>query len=250
MRVSPVADMFAVLCAGLLAVLASACGAIPLALRRARDRSWIGRGGAIAAGVMLAVSGGLALEGRGSRVSLAIGAAAGMLFVQVVRRMFARLGDFGVAGLTGTDGHTAILIVAVLTMHSAAEAIGLASSFAGSTTFGLTIALALAVHKFPEGLAVSLALAPRGVRLRVAAGFSALAAAPLPVLAVPAFLFVEAFRGILPAALGFAAGAMILVVLTEMLPEAVRHAPPRSVFMHGTGAFAATVVFQAVVAAV
>jgi zinc transporter ZupT len=200
---------------------------------------------------MLAVSGGLALEGGGRSVGLlAIGAAAGMLFVQVLRRVFARLGDLDAAGPERTGGRPAVLIVVVLTVHSAAEAIGLASSFAGSSTFGLTIALALAIHKMPEGLAVSLALVPRGVPLRTAACFSALAAAPLPVLAAPAFLFVEAFRGILPAALGFAAGAMVLVVVGEMLPEAVRRAPPRSVFVHGAAAFVATVAFQAAVAAV
>jgi hypothetical protein len=41
---------------------------------------------------------------------------------------------------------------------------------------------------------------------------------------------------------------MILVVVTEMLPEAARRAPARAVLVHGTIAFAATVLFQAVVA--
>ncbi len=110
---------------------------------------------------------------------------------------------------------------------------------------GWTIGLALAIHKIPEGFAVSLALAPRGVRVRVAAGFAALAALPLPLLAVPAYLFVDSFRGILPVALGFAAGAMMLVVVGEIVPEALRQAPRRSVATYGALAFAATAVLQA-----
>jgi ZIP family zinc transporter len=246
-----VADVVPVLGAAALAVPACACGALPLALRRTFDRSWVGLGGASAGGVMLAVSGGLALEGaeRGAG-ALVAGVCAGLLFVQALRLTLARLGGVGMESLAGAGGRAAILIVAVLTAHSAAEGVGLASSFAGSAAFGWTIALALAVHKIPEGLAISLVLVPRGVRLRAAAGFSALAALPLPVLAVPAFLFVDAFRGILPAALGFAAGAMVLVVLTEMLPEAVRNVAPRSAFVSGAAAFLATVVLQVLVAVV
>ncbi len=137
-----------------------------------------------------------------------------------------------------------MLIVAVLTIHSAAEAVGLASAFAGSRAFGWTVGLALAIHKMPEGFAVSVALVPRGVSVRAAAGFAALAALPLPLVAVPAFLFVDSFRGILPVALGFAAGAMILVVVSEMLPEALRQSRPRSVAVYCAAAFIATALFQ------
>ncbi len=246
-----VADSLAVLGAASLAVLASACGVAPLALRRTVRRGWVGLGTAVAAGVMLAVAGGLAVEGSQRSLGLvAVGGLAGLLFVHALRRALARVGDFEAAGLAGADGHRAALIVAVLTLHSAAEAVGLGSSFAGSGAFGLTVAVALAVHKLPEGFAVGVALVPRGVGLRAATGLAAIAAVPLPLLAVPGFLFVHAFRGVLPAALGFAAGAMLAVVVGEMLPEAVRRAPARRVFAYGASALLAAVAFQAAVAVV
>jgi ZIP family zinc transporter len=245
-----VTDALAVLGAASLAVAASACGVLPVALRRTFDRAWIGLGSGVAGGVMLAVSAGLLVAGASRDAGLAAaGTAAGLAFVGVLRRVSRGAGEVEVAGLAGVGGRRALLIVTVLTLHSAAEGIGLGSSFAGSAVFGVTIALALAVHKLPEGLAVGLVLVPQGVRPRAAAGFAALAAAPLLVLAVPGFLFVDAFEGLLPAALGFAAGAMALVVLAELVPEAVRHAPPRRVLVYGGFALTATIVFESAMAA-
>ncbi len=43
---------------------------------------------------------------------------------------------------------------------------------------------------------------------------------PQPLLAVPSFLFVASFRSLLPYGIGFAAGAMVFMVLVELLPDA------------------------------
>jgi zinc transporter ZupT len=67
---------------------------------------------------------------------------------------------------------------------------------------------------------------------------------PQPLLAVPAYLFVEAFTSILPAALGFAAGAMVWMVATELIPEATGRLPRLRVLEAGGIAFAAMFVFQ------
>ena len=68
------------------------------------------------------------------------------------------------------------------------------------------------MQNVPEGLAISLVLVPRGATVRAAAGWSVFSSLPQPLLAVPAFLFVERFSAVLPAALGFAAGAMVWMV--------------------------------------
>ena len=138
----------------------------------------------------------------------------------------------------------ALLIVAVMTVHSIAEGVGVGAAFGGSETLGILIAVAIAVHNIPEGLAISLVLVPRGTSVRTAAGWSIFSSLPQPLLAVPAFLFVDAFEGLLPVALGFAAGAMIWMVLRELLPEALSQASRRAVAGTALVAFVAMLAFQ------
>ena len=57
-----------------------------------------------------------------------------------------------------------------MTVHSAAEGIGVGAAFGDTGTFGLLIAAAIAVQNSPEGLAISLVLVPRGARVLSAAG--------------------------------------------------------------------------------
>ncbi len=242
-------DQWAVVVAASLAVPAGACGALPLAFRRRVSPAALGSGTAMAAGVMLAVAGGLVLESPNRTGLMVAGGAAGMLFVQVLRWGLARHGDLDVTALAAPDGHRAFLIVAVLTAHSAADAVGLASAFAGSPTLGWAIGLALAVHKLPVGFAISVVLVPRGVSVRGAACFAAIAALPVPLLALPAFFVFDAFSALLPVALGFAAGALIYVVLSEMLPEAQRSRPRRSVVFCCSAAFTAVALVEIAAAA-
>ena len=61
--------------------------------------------------------------------------------------------------LRGEDARRALLIVGVMTLHSAAEGIGVGAAFADGSTLGLLITIAIAVHNIPEGLAISLVLA-------------------------------------------------------------------------------------------
>ena len=79
---------------------------------------------------------------------------------------------------------------------------------------------------------------------QAAAGWSIFSSLPQPLLAVPAFLFVDTFESILPAALGFAAGAMVWMVLGELLPEALETTPPRIVAFVGGTAFGLMLGFQ------
>ncbi len=122
--------------------------------------------------------------------------------------------------------------------------IGVGSAFGDGDELGILIAVAIAIHNIPEGLAISLVLVPRGVGVARAAAWSVFSSLPQPLMAVPAFLFVEEFRSVLPAGLGFAAGAMIWMVVRELLPEALEQAPVRAVVPVCLAALAAMAAFQ------
>ena len=130
-----------------------------------------------------------------------------------------------------------------MTVHSFAEGVGIGVAFGVEETFGLLIGVAIAVHNIPEGLAISLVLVPRGASPRAAAAWSVFSSLPQPVMAVPAFLFVEAFAEFLPIGLGFAAGAMLWLVVADLLPEALRTTRPQTVAFTVAGSAVAMLVF-------
>lgn len=241
-------DVVTVFLAALLTALATGLGALPLLSGRVSGRKALGVANAAASGVMLGASVSLVLEGADRSVwRAAAGALAGVVFIVVVSRfLHAPHRELALGSLRGEDAVKALLIVAVMTAHSVAEGVGVGAAFGGGETLGILIAVAIAVHNIPEGLAISLVLVPRGTSVPVAAGWSIFSSLPQPLLAVPAFLFVDAFEGILPAALGFAAGAMIWMVARELLPEALEQAPRRVVAVTSVASFAAMLAFQAI----
>jgi zinc transporter ZupT len=131
-----------------------------------------------------------------------------------------------------------------MTAHSATEGVGVGVSYGDSQKLGLLITLAIAIHNIPEGLAISLVLVPRGATVRSAAGWSVFSSLPQPLIAPLAYLFVEQFKPFLPFGLGFAAGAMIWMVFSELLPEAVHDAPGRALALGGGLSFLAMLGIQ------
>jgi len=239
-------DVLTVFVAALLTALATGLGALPLLFTRDAGRGALGLANAVASGVMAGASVSLVLKGADLSVSrTALGVIAGVVFILAVSRLLhAPHHPHEFSSLRGDDAVKALLIVAVMTVHSVAEGVGVGAAFGGGQTLGLLIAVAIAVHNIPEGLAISLVLVPRGVSVRSSAGWSIFSSLPQPLLAVPAFLFVEAFQGILPAALGFAAGAMVWMVARELLPEALGQASTRGVVATAVASFAVMLTFQ------
>jgi ZIP family zinc transporter len=237
-----------VFASALATALATGLGALPFAVARERVGGWLGPANAIASGVMLGASAGLLLEGSGrSAFRTGVGVAGGAAFVALAFRVVGDDAARTVGSLRGVDARKAILIVVVMTVHSTAEGVGVGSSFGDGKAFGLLIAGAIALHNIPEGLAISLVLVPRGTRVRTAAWWSVFSSLPQPLMAVPAFLFVETARGALPVGLGFAAGAMIWMVCFELVPDALSQASRRSVLAITAVSFAAMLAVQTLV---
>ena len=208
--------------------LATGLGALPFAFARFQGERLLGVSNALAAGVMLGASASLIVEGTSrSFPRVALGVLCGAAFVYGMQRLLNRVGTPDVGQLSGGDARKAVLIIAVMTAHSAAEGVGVGAAFGGGDALGLAITIAIAIHNIPEGVTISLVMVPRGATVRSAALWSIFTSLPQPLLAVPAYLFVEQFTAILPVGLGFAAGAMVWMVWRELLPEAIKQIPSR-----------------------
>ena len=217
--------------AALATALATGLGAIPLAFARRSTRAWIEGGNVGAAVLMLLASGLLLYEGVIESLGrTCAGVAAGFVAIVLSSRWLRARDDWHFEALRGPQARSALIIVGVMTVHSFAEGLGVGVSFGGSKSVGLATAAAIAVHNIPEGLAISLVLVPQGVTVGRAALWSIFSSAPQPLLAVPAFLFVEGFGAALPVGLGFAGGAMVWMVLTEVTPGFLRGRRKRLAF--------------------
>mmetsp|Transcript_37883 Transcript_37883/g.67899 ORF Transcript_37883/g.67899 Transcript_37883/m.67899 type:complete len:710 (-) Transcript_37883:69-2198(-) len=208
----------------------------------------------VASGMMLAASAGMLQEahehcGRGDW-QLFAGLMAGGLFIKVSQRM---LGDDeepieALHGALVEKRHLrkAMLIFTVMFCHSAAEgiAVGVAFDRQLDAQFGLYISLLLAVHNMPEGMAVALVLVPRGVSSSLATVIATLTSVPQPLLAIAAFLFVDAFQCLLPVGLSFAAGAMVYVSLHELLLEAAEQLGRVRTLLVTSASFAMMILVQ------
>ena len=235
---------------GLITALATGLGALPFVFVRSVSGRTIGTLNALAAGLMLGASFGLLTESThyGGWQTF-VGANVGILFILVTNR-FLKDHHFQAGRSEGMSEagrerlRRMILIVTVMTVHSFAEGVAIGTSFGGGMTLALFITVAIAVHNIPEGVAISAVLRSAGVGIGRCAGWSVVSSLPQPLMAVPAFLFVEAFRPALPYGIGFAAGAMVFMVLLEVLPEAYGRGSARRIGATASTSLIAMILFQ------
>ncbi len=124
-----------------------------------------------------------------------------------------------------------VLLVSAITLHNIPEGLAIGVAFGGiacgldSVTAGAAVALAIGIgiQNWPEGLAVAMPLRREGLsrsRAFLCGQFSGMVE---PIAGVAGAAFVLAARPVLPYALAFAAGAMIFVVVEELIPESQRN---------------------------
>ena len=126
-----------------------------------------------------------------------------------------------------TSWNRAVLLVLAITLHNIPEGLAVGVGFGGvvegvpSTSIAAAVALAvgIGIQNFPEGLAVAMPLRAEGLSVRKAFWYGQLSGLVEPIAAVAGAALVSVAVPILPYALSFAAGAMIYVVVEELIPE-------------------------------
>ncbi|TYP91964.1 Zinc transporter ZupT [Fodinibius salinus] len=233
----------------LITAIATGLGALPFFFIKNLTRSWLGISNAIASGLMLAASFGLIYEGLNHDLWFTFwGILIGLGFIVLSQKVLDQYdGDFSIKNINKADSAKMLLIVGIMTLHSFTEGVSVGVSFSGGIDLGLFITTAIAVHNIPEGLAISLVLIPRGTSVARAGWWSIFSSLPQPLMAVPAFLFVEIFRTYLPMGLGFAGGAMIWMVFAELIPDAIEETNTSTVATTTTIAITLMIVFQTLI---
>ncbi len=241
-------SLWFVVAAAMLTAIMTGVGALPFLFVKHLGKHTMGWSNAAAAGLMLAASHSLIAEGVTLNITLTfVGVLLGLGAILLSNRLLSREGEVEVADLSGANATKALMILGIMTAHSFAEGIGVGVAFAGSEGLATFITTAIAFHNVPEGLAIALILVPRGTPVWKAGIWAIFTSLPQPLMAVPAYLFVDAFRPLLPVGLGLAAGAMIWMVFSELFPEALEKVRSSSAASAVTLAFAAMMAFQMLV---
>jgi ZIP family zinc transporter len=133
----------------------------------------------------------------------------------------------------------ATLLLSALTIHNLPEGLAVGVAFAvGGTEVGMPLAIAIAIQNVPEGFAAAAPLLPAGSSPRAAAGVAALTGIVEPPAALLAYATFEVVGAVLAGALAFAAGAMLYVVVDELVPESHGHGHERAASLALLGGFA------------
>ncbi|MBZ9778956.1 ZIP family metal transporter [Psychroflexus sp. CAK8W] len=234
-----------VLLYALITAITTGFGAIPFFFVKKMPKKWLGWGGAVASGIMLAASFRLVNEGIGYNLyRTIIGVLVGLVFILLSQKWLSKHDDLHVGKLKGANAKKALMIIGVMTIHSFAEGVGIGVSFGGDEGFGVFMSAAIAIHNIPEGLAISLVLIPKGMSTWKAGVWSIVSSLPQPLLAIPAFLFVSAFKPFLPVGLGLAAGAMVWMVFSDLIPDALENSKKQHVATIVTVSIAMMMLFQ------
>jgi zinc transporter, ZIP family len=198
-----------------------------LALRRPSDRV-LGALLGFTAGVMLAATAfsllvpALDRGGVGEVVSgLLLGAALMMVLDIIVPHAHARFAEGGRLPVEQRQARErGLLLLSALTIHNVPEGMAVGVAFAaGGPELGAPLALAIGIQNVPEGFAAAVPLVSAGTSRRGAAGIAALTGTVEPPAAALSLAALDVADPLLAGGLAFAAGAMLYVVVDELIPE-------------------------------
>ena len=161
-------------------------------------------------------------------VPAAAGFLLGIVFLLILDSLIPHLhlGSEKPEGVKSKLKKTTMMVLAV-TLHNIPEGMAVGVTFAGALlgnagitmTGAIALAIGIAIQDFPEGAIVSMPLKSEGMSKSRAFLYGALSGIVEPIAAIITILLINVLTPILPYLLAFAAGAMIYVVVEELIPE-------------------------------
>lgn len=158
----------------------------------------------------------------------AIGFTLGALFIFGLDKVLPHLHiNFKESEGIKTPWHRTTLLALAITLHNIPEGLAVGVLFGGvaagipeaSISGAVILAIGIGIQNFPEGIAIAVPLRRQGASRFKSFWYGQMSAIVEPIFAVLGALAVTFFTPILPYALAFAAGAMIFVVVEEVIPE-------------------------------
>ncbi len=226
--------------ASLLAGLATSLGALPIFFKRKFSKNYLDCSLGFAAGVMLAATsfslilpaieaGGGGIKGASITV---LGMLIGGIFLDLLDKFFPSTNLLTNSKLNGNgNGHNQLaidsdnlkkvwLFAIAITLHNFPEGLAVGVGFGdGNISNGLSLAIAIGLQNIPEGLAVALPFLKEGFKPLRAFLIAMATGLVEPLGGLFGVGLVSFARPLLPLGLSFAAGAMLFVIASEIIPE-------------------------------
>lgn len=215
-----------------------ACGAATIFLMRTVSRQLMDGMLGMASGVMIAacfwslLAPAIAMSGGGVMPAV-VGFLAGGAVFFIVDRILPHLhleANIKEAEGIKTSWHRSVLLVMAITLHHIPEGLAVGVAFgaigtgmnATSLNSAIALMIGIGLQNFPEGMAVALPLRREGFSRRKAFFYGQASGLVEPIAGVIGAALVVVVHPLLPYAMAFAAGAMIFVVVEELIPESQR----------------------------
>lgn len=212
-----------------LAALAAVAGVLPQTVRGIPSLHTIGWANALAAGLMMGVAYTLLTTGLdGALIQGGIGALLGLGFVRITHSI-TDTGELDLTQLDEAGPEYGYKVLLADTLHAAHEGIAIGAAMGISLPLGISMAVALGVHNVPEAMILGRVLVRQGTGLLQTAAIAVATNINQILLAVVTFAVTGAAPALLPWVIGFAVGALLYLLLVELLPESYRQAGETSI---------------------
>ncbi len=232
--------------------LATSLGAIPALFCKNISERLVDSLLGFAGGVMLAMSAfnlllpAITSGGTGATIA---GLTLGTLFIALVDRFAPH--KHLISGLEGAPSRlgSAWLIVFAIAIHNIPQGLAVGVSLGrGCNVTGAALAIAMGLHNIPEGLACALPLACEGYTRKKVLWYTTLTGLVTPIGGFIGASAVTLAEAVLPYGLAFAGGAMLYIVLDEMIPQSHRSGHEFEATLSGLVGFALMIIINSFLA--